>query len=172
MDEQRLRKFFHFTENDLYTNRNGRFSDTQKKRLATEAKAEQKSARKSATLLFVIAAVGLALGLTLSAIAPTLIGRIFLFLLLGVLWTSAWAGQGIKIIRSARTLEEPRLRTVSGPAHLLQHTDEDITLQLGGIEFDLERNPAGTILEGDEYTIYYLEATEEILSAEQFTGGK
>jgi hypothetical protein len=171
MDEQRLRKLFHFTENDLYANSRGQFSDAQKKRLSAEAKAEQKSARESATILFVIAAVGLALGLTLASVAPTLAGRIFLLLLLGVLWTSAWAGRGVKALRAARVLQEPRLCTVSGRAHLIRQ-GEDFVLQVGEKMFDLDDNPAGAIFEGDEYTLYYLEATEEILSVERPVAGR
>src|SRR5512139_2398305 len=113
MDEQRLRKFFHFTENDLYANHRGRFSEGQKKWLADEARAEQKSARESATILFVIAAFGLTLGLFLASVVQTLLERTFFFLVLGVLWTGAWAGKGVKIIREARNLQEPYLCTVS-----------------------------------------------------------
>jgi hypothetical protein len=165
MDEQALRKFFHFTENDLYANRHGQFSDAQKRRLSAEARAEQKSARESATILFVIAAVGLMLGLVLASIAPTLMGRILFILLLGVLWTGAWAGRGVKIIRDAHALQEPRLCTGNGRAHLIRE-GEDVVLQLGEMEFHLDGNPAGVIFEGEEYTVYYLEATEEILSVE------
>lgn len=51
MDQRRLRKFFHFTEDDLVANRRGQFSEQQKKRLSQEAKAEQASARSSAAIL-------------------------------------------------------------------------------------------------------------------------
>ena len=166
MDERRLRKYFQFTEADLLANRRGQFSEGQMKRLSQQAKQEQASARSSAIILFVIAAAGLAVGLTIGSIAPTVTGRILVFLFMGVLWPFAWAGKGVKIIRAARKLQELRLRTVSGPAHLIRHTDEDYVLQLKGFEFDLDGNPSGTVMEGDEYTLYYLEATEEILSME------
>lgn len=166
MDERRLRKYFHFTEADLLANRRGQFSDGQMKRLSQQAKVEQASARSSAVILLVIAAAGLAVGLTIGSIAPTLTGRILVFLIMGVLWPFAWAGKGVRIILAARTLQEPRLRTVSAPAHLIRHTDEDFVLQMNGLEFDLARNPSGAVMEGDEYTLYYLEATEEILSVE------
>ena len=172
MDERRLRKFFHFTENDLDANRRGQFSEDQKKRLSQEAKAEQVSARSSATILFVIAAAGLAVGLTIGSIAPTLIGRILVFLLMGILWPAAWAGKAVQIIRAARILQEPRLRQVSGQAHIIRHEDGSYVLQVGDLEFDLDGNPSGAVMEDDEYTLYYLEATEEILSAEFFRSGK
>jgi len=166
MDEQRLRKFFHFTEADLTANHRGQFSELQTKRLLAEAKAEQASARSSATILFVIAAAGMAIGLTLTAIAPPQIGRILIFLFMGILWPSVWGGKAVSIIRSASSLSKPQLGKVSGRVHIIRHTDEDHVLQIGEMEFDLERNPSGVIMEGDEYTLYYLEATEEILAVE------
>ncbi|HSB02361.1 MAG TPA: hypothetical protein VLE49_17045 [Anaerolineales bacterium] len=171
MDERRLRRFFRFTEADLLANRRGQFSEGQEKRLSQEAKAERASARSSATILFVIAAAGLAVGLTIGSIAPTGIGRILVFLLMGILWPSAWAGKAVQIIRSARSLQEPRLCQVSGSAHIVQHADGSYIMQVGDFEFDLDDNPSGVIVEGDEYTIHYLEATEEILSVENLIRG-
>jgi len=168
MDERRLRKIFHFTERDLSANSRGRLSEEQEKRLTAAAKAELKSARDSAIILFVIGCGGLALGLTLSSIAPVGVGRILLFSVLGILWPLAWIGRGVKIIRSAHAIQEPRLCSVSGSAHLVRHTDEDYVLQLDGMEFDLDGNPSGAIIEGDEYIIHYVEATQEILSVDYF----
>jgi hypothetical protein len=172
MDERRLRKFFHFTENDLAANRRGQFSEDQEKRLSQQAKAEQASARSSAVILFVIAAAGLAIGMTIASIAPAGIGRILIFLLMGILWPSVWAGKGVQILRAASALQEPRLCEVSGPAHIIRHEDGSYVLKVGDNEFDLDRNPAGAIMEGDEFTLYYIEATEEILSVEYSRRGK
>jgi len=166
MDEQRLRKFFHFNEEDLLANRRGQFSERQKKRLRQQAKVEQASARSSATILFVIAATGLAIGLVIASIAPTPIGRILIFLAMGILWPSVWAGKAVQILRAAYALQKPRLRQVSGEARILRHTDETHGLKIGNDEFDLDGNASGLITEGDEYTVYYIEATEEILSVE------
>ena len=164
MDERRLRKFFQFNETDLAANRHGEFSEDQIKRLDTEAKKERKSARESAAILFVIAAAGIIMGITIGSIAPTLIGRIGIFLLRGVLWPSAWAGKGVQMIRSANALQEPRLREVSGPIHIVNHGEGEYTIQVEGLEFDVDGNSSGTLLDGYEYIIYYVEATEEILS--------
>ena len=166
MDEGRLRKFFHFTEQDLHTNRRGQFSERQKKRLSQETKAEQASARSSAAILFVIAAAGLAIGITIGSIAPTPVGRILILLLMGILWPSAWVGKAVKILRSAYALQEPRLCNVSGTVHIVQQGDTEYVLQAEGLEFDLDGDPSRMVMEGEEYTIYYLEATQEILSVE------
>ena len=89
-----------------------------------------------------------------------------------ILWPSVWAGKGLQIIRAARASQDPRLQTVNGRAQLIRHSDEDHVLQVGEVEFDLEGNPACVIMEGDEYTVYYLEATTVILSVDIPTGGK
>lgn len=170
MDERRLRRVFHFTEADLAANRGGQLSENQKNRLIAEARAEQKSARESATILFVIAAAGLAVGVTIGSIAPTALGRTLVLFFLGILWPSAWAAKGVRIIRAARTFQEPRLRAVSGRAHTKRHPDGSYGLQIGELEFDLDDNPAGAIIEGDVYALYYLEATDEILSVGYPTG--
>jgi len=172
MNEQRLRKFFHFTEADLLANSRGGFSETQRQRLSQQAKAEQASARSSAVILFVIAAAGLAIGLTIGSIAPMGMGRILILVFMGVLWPFAWAGKGVNILLAARKLQEPRLRQVSGPVHILRHEDAEYVLQVEGHDFDLDGNPSGVIMEGDEYIVYYLEATEEILSMEYLARGK
>lgn len=166
MDERRLRKFFHFTEEDLLANRRGQLSERQKKRLGQQAKAEHASARSSATILFVIAVAGLAVGLTIASIAPASIGRTLIILLMGILWPSVWAAQGLQTIRTAYALREPRLCQVSGRAHLIRHTDGSHGLKIGAQEFDLDGNPSAVLVNGDEYTVHYVEATEEILSME------
>ena len=169
MDERRLRKFFHFNENDLAANQHGQFSENQKKRLDAEAKKERKSARESATILFVIAAAGMIIGITIGSIAPTLTGRVGILLLMGILWPSAWAGKAVNIIRAANTLQEPRLCEVRSQVHLRHHGDGEYTVQVEGLEFDVDGNPSGTLIDGDEYIIYYVEKTEEILSVNFLT---
>jgi hypothetical protein len=171
MDERRLRKFFHFTEYDLLANRRGQFSENQKERLHDDARKEQKSARESAAILFVIAAAGLAVGLTIGSIAPTLMGRILVLLLMGILWPSVWAGKGVQIIRAANILQEPQLCEVSGEVYISDHGQGEYTLQVARLEFDVDGNPSGAVMEGDKYTVYYVEATEEILSIEYLIRG-
>ena len=117
-------------------------------------------------ILFVIAVVGLALGSILTSVAPTTLGVVFFVVLLCILWPAAWAGKGVEILRAARSLQEPRLLQVSGRSHIIKPNGENYILQVGELEFDLDGNPSGAVIEGDEYTIYYLEATQEILAVE------
>jgi len=80
--------------------------------------------------------------------------------------------QGSTIIRAANALQEPRLREVSGQVQILHHGDGEYTVQLEGLQFDVDGNPSGTLMNGDEYTIYYVVATEEILSVDYFRATK
>jgi hypothetical protein len=172
MDERRLKRFFHFTDADLAANRRGQFSAEQKKHLEDDARKEQKSARESAAILFVIAAAGMAVGLTIGYVAPTPIGRILMLFLMDVLWPAAWAGKGIQNIRAANRLQEPRLSEVSGRIHVTPHENGEYTIQVRELEFDVDGNPSGSVMEGDEYTFFYVEATEEILSVDYSIAGK
>lgn len=164
MDVTRLRRLFHFNEGDLSANRRGRFSETQKQRLEAEAKRERKSAWESAAILFVIAAAGMALGIIIGWIAPTWLGRIAMLLIMGALWPLAWAGKGVQIINAANALQEPHLSFVTGKVRILRHGDGEYTLHVEDIEFDVDGNPMGAFEDGREYTIYYVEPTQEVLS--------
>ena len=93
MDVQRLRKLFHFNEEDLLANRRGRFSTKQLNQLTEQARMERKSAWGSAAILFGIAAAGMALGIGLGSIAPSRLGQFAMFGCMGALWPLAWAGK-------------------------------------------------------------------------------
>jgi len=166
MDERRLRKLFHFNQDDLAANRLGRFSEKQVTRLAAEARKERKSAWESAAISFVIAAAGMAVGIGIGSIAPNLPSRIAMYLFMGALWPLVWAGKGVQIILAANAWQEPRLWFVKGQVHVVHHGEGGYTIQVGGFEFDVDGNPSGVFVEEDEYTIYYVQGTEEILSVD------
>ncbi len=164
MDELRLRRLFHFSEDDLAANRRGFFSERQIARLSAEAQRERKTAWGSAAILFGIAAVGMAIGIIIGSISPTRLGQIAMYSCMGALWPLAWAGKGVQMILAANSLKEPRLSFVRGPVQVLHHGDREFTLQIDGIEFDVDGNPSGAFADADDYTIYFVDQTREILS--------
>jgi hypothetical protein len=164
MDELRLRRLFHFTEEDLLANRRGHFSGKQIMRLESEAKRERKSAWELAAILFAIAAVGMAVGIIIGSISPTQIGQIAMYACMGAVWPLAWAGKGVQIILAANVLKQPRLSFVRGPIQVVHHGNLEYALQVDEMEFDVDGNPTGAFSEGEEYTIYYVEQTREILA--------
>ena len=95
-----------------------------------------------------------------------------MFLLMGLLCPSIWAGKGGQVIRAAYALQEPCLCEVSGQVRVLRHPDGSHGLKVGETWFDLDGNPSGMIVTGDVYTRYYVEATEEIPSVEYSISGR
>ena len=164
MDELRLRRLFHFNEDDLAANRRGFLSEKQTARLGADAKQERKSAWGSAGILFGIAAVGMAIGIIIGSISPTRLGQIVMYSCMGALWPLAWAGKAVQIILAANALSAPRLSFVRGPIQVLDRGDREYTLQVDGIEFDVDGNPSGAFADDEEYTIYFVDQTREILS--------
>ena len=164
MDELRLRRLFHFNEEDLAANRRGHFSEKQIIRLDADAKRERKSAWGSAAILFVIAAAGMAIGIIIGSISPTQIGQIAMYSCMGALWPLAWAGKGVQIILAANALKEPRLSFVRGSVQVIHHEDRVYSLQVDGLEFDVDGNPSGAFAADEEYTIYFVDQMREILS--------
>jgi hypothetical protein len=82
-----------------------------------------------------------------------------------------WAGQAWRVVREAKALSKPyQLCTAQGCVRIVRHTDaqgnSEYVLQIAGLEFDVDGNPAGAMLDGEECTVYYLEATQEILAME------
>jgi hypothetical protein len=170
VDDRRLKKLFQFNDADLFANREGRLSENQHKRLAERARAEQKSARESSVILFVIAAGGLIFGLLIGLNAPAPWIRTLFLVLLSLIWPLAWAGRAVSILRSARSLDKDQLQSRRGRVHIIRHSDPDggteYVLQLDDLQFDLDGNPTGVLSEGDECVVYYLKEAEEILSVE------
>jgi hypothetical protein len=164
MDEIRLRRLFHFNEEDLAANRRGHFSEKQIVRLDAEAKRERKSSCGSAAILFLIAAAGMAIGIVIGSISPTQIGQIAMYLCMGAVWPLAWAGKAVQIILAANRLNQPALSFVRGPVEVVPHGDMEYVLRIDGTEFDVDGNPTGAFRKGEEYTIYYVASTQEIIS--------
>lgn len=164
MDELRLRRLFHFNEEDLIANRRGHFSEKQILRLDAEAKRARKSAWGSAAILFLIAAAGMAIGIVIGSISPTQIGQVAMYLCMGAVWPLAWAGKAVQIILAVNRLNQPALSFVRGPVEVVSQADMEYVLRIDGIEFDVDGNPTGAFREGKEYTIYYVASTQEILS--------
>ena len=73
----------------------------------------------------------------------------------------------MQVILAANALQQPRLSFVRGPVRILHHGHLEFTLQVEGVEFDVDGNPSGAFDDGKEYTIYYVEPKREILSIEE-----
>jgi hypothetical protein len=167
MNEHRLKQFFKFDDTDLSANRNGRLSQEQRKKIEAETRAERISARDSAGILFVIALMGVGMGLLIVVNAPQLSAKLVIGFLLCLLWPFAWGSRVVGILKSAPPMtREEQVRVAAGPVRVSRYED-DFILEVNGHQFDLDKNSGGVIEDGEELRVYFLERTEEILSVEK-----
>jgi len=165
MNEQRLKKLFHFNENDLFANRNGRLSQNQKLRLTEAAREEKKAARDSAVILIVIAAFGFGMGLLIVVTAPVVEAKILIGLILCVLWPLGWGARAWRAGRTRTPEMANPVRSARGRVHI-ERAGDDFILEVEGRQFDVDQDVAQAMEEGEEMYIYFSEETAEILSVE------
>lgn len=165
MNDRGYKNLFEFNEYDLPANRNGRLSERQTKRVLAEAQAERKSARESAGILFVIAALGFGVGAMIAINAPIVTGKVLIGFMLCLLWPLAWGGRAWMVMRSAPSERQDQVQAERGRVRFIRYED-DFVLEVEGRQFDLEKNPSNVIADGDELIVYFLERTEEVLSVE------
>ncbi|HET6845450.1 MAG TPA: hypothetical protein VFH29_01365, partial [Anaerolineales bacterium] len=96
----------------------------------------------------------------------------------GLIWPLIWGGIGYMMIKSALGKTVFQVASVQGRANIVaresRSTDSDghshttiyHELHVGGVTFGVNQNIADVIFQGDEYIIYYVEATKDIISVE------
>ncbi len=177
MNDALLKKYFEFDEADLFTNRSGGLTDKQRKRLAEN----DKFARK----VFLIAGI-VVLGI---AILPSLViwltsrateEKSMMFLIIwSVVWIPLWTFFGVKVIRMGEPHKDLMVKKAEGEVNIvkeesynssMKRTVDDYELHIGGKTFEVDSELADVIMQGDTYAIYYINGTDEILSAEKIAG--
>jgi hypothetical protein len=181
MSEQQLMDYFKFDAADLAANRSGHFTDKQRQRLITEDKSSRRWGLVGGGGLMLIGLVGLA-GAIFAVANDSDVGfRIGFGLGFGCIWPLIWGGLGFFIMRNALGKHELKLVSVRGQANIVSresYSSEHHTtsvyheLHLGGHEFEVEEDAADVIMQGQEYILYYVDSTDEILSAEEVGGGR
>jgi hypothetical protein len=172
MDEQKVREYFNFNEADLNENRNGRISQSQLQRQQGKLKAYQKNRRGAAVILFVIAALGLLAGVYIIFTGRTEMGAKAVpgGVSFALVWSLIWGGLGMTMVRSDNMKLKFDVKSARGSVQLeaegKSDNDFDYMLHVGEYYFDVDDNLSGTIMDGDQVIVYYLETTEEILSIE------
>jgi hypothetical protein len=194
MDDQALRDHFHFDEADLNANRNGWLSEKQQKTLLAEAKSSRRigivGGLGCGVLFLGIASifpiVFIPMGLVLLQNHETG-GAIGSFIGAGV-WALIWGGIGcvgiffaMKSIFADSSKVSGLLKSVTGPINLVgvqrrtggqhPHTYVQHELHIGEEEFDVEKEIAGHMMQGDVYAIYYIEGEDKIMSLEWLSKG-
>lgn len=188
MFDQQLMDYFKFDPGDLEANRNGRFTDKQKARLSQEAKTSKTWGIIIGGVLLLIGLGGLAGAIAAGIATPDWGFRIGFGLGFGCIWPVVWGGLGWVILRSSFSKKEFKLAKVQGRVNIIKaertshHTDSDghshtshyyvYELHVGGQSFDVQGNLADIIMQGDEYVFYYIDGSDEIMSAELVSKAK
>lgn len=170
-----LMNYFKFDQEDLIANQNGSFTEKQRLRLIEEDKSDRKSSLFWGGVLLAIAAIGLAAAVA-GWIGDSDWGfRIGFGLGFGCVWPLVWGGLGYGVVKNALSKHEFKLASVQGIANIVRsesYSSEHHTtsvyheLHIGGKEFSVEENLADVIMQGQEYILYYVDGTDEIMSAE------
>jgi hypothetical protein len=164
MDDQALKDYFEFDEDDLAANRNGGYSKKQQQKIAAQYKP--------------VVSEGLRLGVPTAALAfILLIVTIVFFKRLGsdalpiILFMLICAGLGYFGLRSAyntRKFDPARfiVQKVTGPVRIEHGHNADWLIYIGDEQFDIDEAAASAIKEADIYTFYFDSLAKEVLSVE------
>ncbi len=174
-----------FTEADLYANRNGRFSEEQKKRLVKEVGGAKGSALGMGIFLIVIALLGPAIAVGVGVVngRDNLAMTIGFGLGFGLLWPLMYGFVAYIFLSRLSTRMEPRVGKVEGPVNIVKvirknynsdtnsYTEISVyELRLGGRIFEVKAGLPSLMMQGDVYTVYFADFGSahkpQVLSAE------
>ncbi len=180
MINQQLMDYFKFDQADLNANENGQFTEKQKARIFKEDKSDRKWSRIGGIVLLFIGAIGLG-GAIVGWIADSDWGfRIGFGIGFGVIWPLIWGGIGAALIKNSFSKHQFKLTKVQGRVNIVwreSYSSEHHTtsvfheLHIGGKEFSVNEDLADVMVQGDEYILYYIDDSDEILSAELLLHG-
>jgi hypothetical protein len=170
MDDTLLKKYYNFDEADLSANCNGDLTPKQKARLAKRSRPEKKG-------LFVFGSIFLFIAVLPTGIMWLVGDRSIFSIIWSLIWIPVWGIIGGGIISFAfipTTL--PQLQIAKGPVKIerkdVVSATHDHELHVAGQTFEAEAELTNIMLQGDIYAIYYLEGTNEIMSAERLSTGE
>ncbi len=161
-----LRQLFKFDEADLYANRNGTLTQKQQDRVAKDEKSTQGGSRTLGIVLCVIAFGPIPVFWLTGALA--FFGW---FSLLWAIWPLIWGLLGVGLIWSSFAPYSYSLKQVEGPINIVKvewrsggkthSTHIDYELHVGEEEFEVDSKLADYMLQGDTYSIYYVEDSDD-----------
>ena len=172
MDEASLMTAFDFDADDLFANQHGRLSDRQTRRLGES----DRSAVRTGMFLLLLGIAGPIAAIVAAAMTPRVCRDHFLRHSGG----HHLAGDldRCRLPHAEGSVQNTLLKVAStrGRARIVRHTspsgaeDEapivDYELQIADQVFDVEPGMTRAIVADDDYIVYYLEATSDILSVE------
>ena len=181
MEEQQLMEYFKFDASDLNANRNGTLTEKQKTRLNAELREARKSRTRWAYFLFFLAAIGIAIALGIWFIPDLGLGmRIGFGIGFGLVWPALYGLVGFALLPPA-SYTDLDLASQTGRVNIVRVESRDpdtravssrYDLYIGPRRFLVDSNIGHVLIQGDEYTIYYLKNSNKIVSAEFISRAK
>ena len=181
MDNQKLKEYFNFDESDLYANRNGSLTEKQKTRLAAELKSLRSRKTILAYFMFFLAAVGVVGAVLVWFLPESSWGlRIGFGIGFGLVWPAVYIFMGL-IFLPPSTFTNLELASETGRVNIVRvesHNSKTHTtssrydLYIGNRRFTADYKVGNILIQGDEYTIYFLKNSSKIVSAEFVSNGK
>ena len=184
MAETELMKYFKFDADDLHANQGGRFTDKQRLRLMALDRSRRKAGMVIGVILAVVGVIGPIIAIVAGIANPDPGFIIGFGIGFGLIWPIVWGGLGYMMIRAALGRTVFKVADVRGRANIVAresrstdsdgHTSTTIhhELHVGGVTFSVNRSIADVIFQGDEYAVYYVESTKDIISVETLSKKK
>ena len=183
MQDQKLMNYFKFDAADLQANQSGQVTEKQKARMIKDSRSGGIFGNPFALLFIFIGLVGFVIAVVAGISDPDWTFRIGFGLGFGCIWPLVWGGIGVGILSRAFSRFQVKLLRVMGPVNIIKaertstSTDSDgfthtshyfvYELHVGGQSFDVQSNLADIMMQGDTYTVYFTEGSEnDILSVE------
>jgi len=179
MEDQKLKAYFKFDEVDLTANRNGAFSDSQRRKLASRqsgAIRQKKIVSRIGIPLSLLLLGGMGYLIYQGTVSGTQTNSVAIF----------WMGlcglpmlvASLYIFRLSLIQQKYLLKRAEGPINIVKestfvngHTYTRYDLHVDGKKFQVTSELGDVLRQGDTYAIYYSEGSvsghDEILSAER-----
>jgi membrane protein implicated in regulation of membrane protease activity len=171
MEDALLRKYFEFDEADLLANRSGVLTGRQRTRLI-------ENARFTRNIFLVAGSVVLCIGVLPSLILWLVKAEWMFWVIWSIVWIPLWSFFGVKVIRMGKPQRNLTVKKAEGKVNIvreesyntaMKQTEDDYELHIDGKTFDVDSELANVIVQGDHYAIYYVEGTNDVLSAERIS---
>lgn len=180
MDE-RIMEYFKFDAADLSENRSGALTEKQRTRLT----AELQSARAKKTLMaygvFFLAALGVLVAVGIWFVPAAGFGmRIGFTIGFGLIWSAVYIFMGMIFLPSP-LYTDLKLASETGRVNIVRVESHNSTNRSASSRFDLyignrrfvaDHHIGKILIQGDEYTVYYLPQSQKIVSVELISSGK
>ncbi len=181
MEDPNLMKYFQFDDADLYANRNGTLTEKQRTRLTAELKSKRTKQTILAYFMFFLALVGVVAAVSVWFLPDSDWGlRIGFAIGFGLVWPAAYIFMGLVFLPPASYMDL-ELATATGRVNIVRVESHDpethatssrYDLYIGSNRFTASGEVGGIMIQGDEYTVYYLKNSNKIVSAEFVSRGK